>query len=254
MEKGRPFSMHDAAGDSDHRVVILDADRLRADALERATTQAFPAADVSQAASMVQVPAALEGCRGWLLVTSIDIPGADVLSLLVRGAWADGRFEHRLVVTARREQRILLLLASLSLDGIFDPATEGADRFRLALRWIATGRRYVSPAVLDALVKWRVSPDSVARLLTRREQLVLSVIGDGRDDEAAAAALRLRPSTIQSVRRSLHRKLGVSHKGELVRLAVQHGFVQFTADGVVQPGFACPLPAGRGTGPFARRG
>ena len=238
--------MHGVVCDSDRRVVILDADRLRADALQRAASQALPASEVRQAASMVQVPAALEGCRGWLLVTSIDIPGTDVLSLLARGAWADGNFSRRMVVTARREQRILLLLASLGLDGLFDPGTEGVDRFRLALRSIANGRRYVSPAVLDALVRWRVSPNSVARLLTTREQLVLSVIGDGRDDEAAAEALHLRPSTIQSVRRTLHRKLGISHKGELVRLAVQHGFVQFTADGVVQPGFACPLSAGRG--------
>jgi hypothetical protein len=40
------------------------------------------------------------------------------------------------------------------------------------------------------------------------------------------------------VRRGLHRKLGVQHRGELVRVAAQKGFVRFTPDGVERPGFA----------------
>jgi DNA-binding NarL/FixJ family response regulator len=109
------------------------------------------------------------------------------------------------------------------------------------LRCINAGRRYLSPSIAEALFRWRMSPSSIGRLLTDKEQLIFSIIGDGRDDQAAAQTLHLRPSTIQSMRRNIHRKLGISHKGELVRLAVQHGFVQFTADGVLQPGFAFPL-------------
>ena len=50
--------------------------------------------------------------------------------------------------------------------------------------------------------------------------------------------LGLSPSTVSTVRRELHRKLGVQHRGDLVRAAAQSGFVHFTPTGVVRPGFA----------------
>ena len=66
---------------------------------------------------------------------------------------------------------------------------------------------------------------------------MLSVIGDGCDDLAAAGQLGLSPATISTVRRALHRKLGVQHRGELVRMAAQKGYVRFTPAGVERPGF-----------------
>jgi DNA-binding CsgD family transcriptional regulator len=75
-------------------------------------------------------------------------------------------------------------------------------------------------------------------MLSATEHLIFAVIGDGSDDQVAADQLNLRPSTIQSVRRELHRKLGIQHKGDLVRLAVLHGYVRFTAEGVQRPGFS----------------
>jgi hypothetical protein len=64
------------------------------------------------------------------------------------------------------------------------------------------------------------------------------MIGDGSDDTTAAQKLKVSPATIGTVRRHLHRKLCVQHRGDLVRAAVQHGFVRFTPVGVVRPGFA----------------
>jgi DNA-binding NarL/FixJ family response regulator len=230
-----------ARGHCSRQILLLDTDNLRADALRRATSQVFPDAEIRRVHSTFEASKLSTEDPIWLLITSIDIPGADVLYLLANDSWVRGRFLHLMVVTTRREQRILLLLSSFALDGIFDPSSEGIDRFRSALRRIDAGRQYLSPGVAEALVKWRTSPCSIERVLTEKEQLILSIIGDGRDDVAAAQTLHLRPSTIQSMRRNIHRKLGISHKGELVRLAVQHGFVQFTADGVLHPGFACAL-------------
>jgi hypothetical protein len=45
-------------------------------------------------------------------------------------------------------------------------------------------------------------------------------------------------STISTIRRRLHRKLGLHHKGELVQHAARLGFVRFNREGVVRPGFA----------------
>jgi DNA-binding CsgD family transcriptional regulator len=81
------------------------------------------------------------------------------------------------------------------------------------------------------------TPAARFRQLTAFEQVVLSVVGDGCDDIEAARRLSLSPATISTVRRGLHRKLHVQHRGELVRLAAQAGFVRFTPEGVERPGF-----------------
>ena len=70
---------------------------------------------------------------------------------------------------------------------------------------------------------------------------MFSVIGDGCDDKVAAARLGLRESSVHSVRRELHRKLGAQHRGELIRLAAQRGYVRFTAESVQYPGQAILL-------------
>src|SRR5687768_7215390 len=85
----------------------------------------------------------------------------------------------------------------------------------------------------------RVGSSSTAlfRVLTVFVQDGLAVIGEGCDNSVAVRTSKLSPATVSTVRRELHRKLGVQHRGELVKVAAQHGFVRFTAAGVVRPGF-----------------
>jgi DNA-binding NarL/FixJ family response regulator len=120
------------------------------------------------------------------------------------------------------------------------------------MRSVAAGSRYWSPAVARRMRQVAAAPSALFRILTAFEQLVLSVIGDGCDDVEAARRLGLSPSTISTVRRGLHRKLGVQHRGELVRVAAQQGFVRFTPDGVERPGFALLSAAYHPRGPKRR--
>jgi DNA-binding CsgD family transcriptional regulator len=99
------------------------------------------------------------------------------------------------------------------------------------------GTPYWSHGILEQLRRHATGARSICQLLTPTEQLVFAVIGDGSDDDIAATRLGLRPSTIGSIRRELHRKLNVQHRGELMRAAIQHGFVRITPEGVVRPGF-----------------
>jgi DNA-binding NarL/FixJ family response regulator len=217
-------------------VVILKADRLYAEALRQYTLHVFPAARVLVAWSV-------ESARTLLTTESVDLfvtgVGAslesDVLDLL---AQRNGRSaQHVLVVTARREYRVLAALRGLAIDGVFDSATERPGEFVTALRAISTGGRHWSQSVLDHMHRVGSGSTAIFRLLTTFEQVVLSVIGDGCDNTVAARTLKLSPATVSTVRRELHRKLGVQHRGELVRVAAQHGFVRFTAAGVIRPGF-----------------
>ena len=140
--------------------------------------------------------------------------------------------------TANCENRVLAALRTMPIQGVFDCANDPPEQLAVALQMIAAGTRYWSPSVQERVQRHHLSPSSIFRLLTTFEQLVLSVVGDGSDDNTAARELGLSPATVSTVRRKLHRKLGVQHRGELVRVAAQNGFVRFTPAGVTRPGFS----------------
>jgi DNA-binding NarL/FixJ family response regulator len=219
-------------------VLILKADRLYAEALRQYTLHVFPAARVLVAWSVESAKTLLATEPVDFFVTGVGATlESDVLDLLAQQTGNARRVERVLVVTVRREYRVLAALRGLAIDGVFDSASERPGEFVNALRAIATGGRYWSQTVLDHMHRIGSSSTALFRLLTVFEQVVLSVIGDGCDNTVAARTLKLSPATVSTVRRELHRKLGVQHRGELVRLAAQHGFVRFTASGVIRPGF-----------------
>ena len=219
-------------------VLILKADRIYAEALRQYTLHVFPAARVLVAWSVESARAILATEPVDFFVTGVGATlESDVLDLLAQRPSKPLRVQHVLVVTVRREYRVLAALRGLAIDGVFDSASERPGEFVTALRTISGGGRYWSQSVLDHMHRTGSSSNALFRLLTMFEQVVLSVIGDGCDNTVAGRTLKLSPATVSTVRRELHRKLGVQHRGELVRVAAQHGFVRFTAAGVVRPGF-----------------
>ncbi|MGH7959080.1 MAG: response regulator transcription factor [Opitutaceae bacterium] len=220
-------------------VLILKADRLYAEALRQYTLHVLPAARVLVAWSVESAKTLLTTEPVGLFVTGVGATlESDVLDLLAQQTGrSSSRSRRVLVVTVRREYRVLAALRGLAIDGVFDSATERPGEFVTALRAICKGGRYWSQSVVDHMHRTGSSSTALFRLLTTFEQVVLSVIGDGCDNTVAARTLKLSPATVSTVRRELHRKLGVQHRGELVRVAAQHGFVRFTSAGVVRPGF-----------------
>ena len=219
-------------------VLILKADRLYAEALRQYTLHVFPAARVLVAWSVETAKNVLASEPVDIFVTGVGASlESDVLDLLAQRSGQTRSTQRVLVVTVRREYRVLAALRGLAIDGVFDSAAERPGEFVTALRAISTGGRYWSQSVLDHMHRVGSASTALFRLLTTFEQVVLSVIGDGCDNTVAARTLKLSPATVSTVRRELHRKLGVQHRGELVRVAAQHGFVRFTSAGVVRPGF-----------------
>lgn len=219
-------------------VLILHADRFCAELLRQRIVGILPAAQIV-------VTSAVETARVTLSVIACDLVvadadgalDADIIDLLSQRADSSGQAVASLVLTARRELRVLTALRALDVAGVYDSAHEEIENFAVALHTVAQGCRYWSPSLLQYFQR---GGDATAflHILTAFEELVLAVVGDGCDDSTAAQHLNVSPATIATVRRDLHRKLGVQHRGELVRIAAQHGFVRFTPTGVLRPGFA----------------
>jgi DNA-binding NarL/FixJ family response regulator len=219
-------------------ILILKSDRLYAEALKQYTLHVFPEARVKVTFTVEAARSVLKSEAVDILVTGVGASmDTDLLDLLAQRASDTTNATRVLVVTVRREYRVLAALRGIAIDGVFDSANERPAEYVTALHTIATGGRYWSQSVLDHMHRLSSESTALFRLLTNFEEVVLSVIGDGCDNTVAARTLKLSPATVSTVRRELHRKLGVQHRGELIRLAAQHGFVRFTAAGVVRPGF-----------------
>jgi DNA-binding NarL/FixJ family response regulator len=95
-----------------------------------------------------------------------------------------------------------------------------------AVRSIARGDGYVSPAVSGALLNdFRSNAADPIDLLSGREREVLQLIADGKTNKEIATHLNLSVYTIDSHRGKIMEKLNLHSTGELIRFAMKHGLV-----------------------------
>jgi DNA-binding NarL/FixJ family response regulator len=95
-----------------------------------------------------------------------------------------------------------------------------------AVRSVARGDGYVSPAVSGALLNdFRSNATDPIDLLSGREREVLQLIADGKTNKEIATHLNLSVYTIDSHRGKIMEKLNLHSTGELIRFAMKHGLV-----------------------------
>lgn len=218
-------------------VLIVRADRLSAEGLRDLTRKVLPHSEVEIASCARCARERLAARAVELLITGFDptLEG-DVLGLIGASIGVTG--PRVCVIVGHEEGRLLMALPALAVHAVFDASQDEPARFVEALATAAGGGRYWSPSIWPRIVNYQGATNSPEKALTAMERMVLSVIGDGSDDVSAAQMLGVKPMTIASIRRNLHRKLGVQHRGDLVRFAAQNGFVRFTTKGVIRPGFS----------------
>jgi DNA-binding NarL/FixJ family response regulator len=100
-----------------------------------------------------------------------------------------------------------------------------ADELVEAIRVVARGERFLSPAVAHLAVKTG-SPASQLDRLTTREREVLQLIAEGNSNKAIAARLSLSVKTIEAHRTNLMAKLDIHDTASLTRFAIARGLVR----------------------------
>jgi len=100
-----------------------------------------------------------------------------------------------------------------------------------AIRMVATGKPFFSPAVTVVLVedfmrqlRARGLTDTY-HLLTDREKEVLQLLAEGRSNKEVATLLNLGLSTVETHRANLMQKLGLHNTAEIVLYAVRKGII-----------------------------
>jgi DNA-binding NarL/FixJ family response regulator len=100
-----------------------------------------------------------------------------------------------------------------------------------AVRAVAAGKPFFSPAVAEVLVEdyvrtleQRGLTDS-HYLLTDREKEVLQLLAEGRSNKEVATLLALSLSTVETHRANLMQKLNLHNTAEIVLYAVRKGLI-----------------------------
>lgn len=213
------------------RIVVLKSDRLYGELICRQIKELWKNASVQVFQRGLDALDAIQASMPDLFITGVKIKEMDGLKHLEP-------FIERplpvLIVTSRKDARTCSLLGSIRYDGIYDGYVEGLANLRTALENVLEHQPYVSPTFVKLVKK----PKNITLdALTDKEQMVLSVIGDGSDDQQAAVRLGLSPYTVNTHRKAIMGKLGLHHKGQLMIYAFQQGYVQVTQDGINYPGF-----------------
>jgi DNA-binding NarL/FixJ family response regulator len=95
-----------------------------------------------------------------------------------------------------------------------------------AVRAVARGEGYLSPAVSDAVLNdYRKHVSDPIDLLTSREREVLQMIAEGKTNKEIATVLDLSVYTVDAHRGRIMEKLNLHSVNELVRFAVRNGLV-----------------------------
>jgi DNA-binding NarL/FixJ family response regulator len=138
--------------------------------------------------------------------------------------------------------RVLILSAHPNEDFIVQALRAGAvgyllkgstlAEFEVALRAVARGETYLSPAVSSLVISdfLRHAGPKAARtqLLTTRQREILQLIAEGRTTKEIARLLHLSAKTVETHRMQLMQRLNIHDVAGLVRYALRIGLV--TAD------------------------
>ncbi|WP_293444803.1 response regulator transcription factor [Planktotalea sp.] len=160
----------------------------------------------------------------------------DVILLDLNMPGMNGLTTIELLLEAREETRILVLSMHDSAEYITTALSHGAmgyvlkdvptEEIKTAIDTVMTGQRYLCTGAKGSLVPEEGAATRDA--LTGREQTVLLQLAKGQSNKEVAAALNISVRTVETHRKNIKRKLGISSTAGLTRYAMEHGVLQGT--------------------------
>jgi DNA-binding NarL/FixJ family response regulator len=97
----------------------------------------------------------------------------------------------------------------------------------VAIRKVADGKVYVSPAISDAVIQALLRKDDTHPVtLSSRETQVLQLLAEGKTTKETGTLLGISVRTVETHRRRTIAKLGIHDTAGLVRYAIRRGVIQ----------------------------
>jgi Response regulator containing a CheY-like receiver domain and an HTH DNA-binding domain len=160
-----------------------------------------------------------------VVILDLSLPDMDGFNVVDR-VFAVTPSVRFLVLSAHCDDYTLFRVEKSGVHGFIDKNSNTIDALQEALTAVAAGRVYFSTAFQQAKLARRMDPRSFTKVLTEWERAILSLIGQGLNDEEIAARLNLSPRTVQTHRSRILRKLDIKGTPKLIAFAIEHGFTQ----------------------------
>jgi DNA-binding NarL/FixJ family response regulator len=208
------------------RVLIADDHALMREGLRRilATDPSFVVA--GEAKDGHEVLAAVRAGGFDVLLLDLSMPGRSGIDLL-RQVKAERPELRVLVLSMHDEQQYAVRAIRAGASGYLTKDTAAAQLVA-ALRKIAGGALFITPAVAEALALQLQSPSAelAHQRLTDREHQIFLLLAAGESVSAIAERLHLSVKTVSTHKTRILEKLAVGSLAELVRYAVAHRLIE----------------------------
>lgn len=205
------------------RILIVDDHPMVAEGIE-AILETYD--DIEVVGTLSTATAALEA------LTDLD-PDVVLMDLNMPGM--SGLAATELMLERRPGTRILILTMHDSPEYISTALAHGAsgyvlkdvptEEIRIAIDCVMEGEQYLCTGTKAAL-KPKIADGREP--LTSREQTVLLQLAQGKSNRDVAEALQISVHTVETHRKNIKRKLGISSTAGLTRYALEHGVLQGT--------------------------
>jgi DNA-binding NarL/FixJ family response regulator len=176
------------------------------------------------------------GClpNGRAAIDQFEALNPDVILMDLNMPDVGGLSATEIVLERRPDMRIVILSMHDNPEYISSALSHGAmgyilkdvptDEIKLAIDQVMLGKRYLCTGAQGSL-----EPKDTAReALTEREQTILLQLAQGKANKEVALILDISVRTVETHRKNIKRKLGISSTAGLTRYAMEHGVLQGT--------------------------
>jgi DNA-binding NarL/FixJ family response regulator len=129
-----------------------------------------------------------------------------------------------LVVTSLTDPLALTRVRESGIEGYVEKDAT-PETLAEALNAVADGRRYFSQKFQETIAREGANAESVGKILSRREQQVLSLVLVRKTNREIAGSMGLSERTVEFHRANLMAKLAATNLTELIARAKQRGLI-----------------------------
>ncbi|MEM1077087.1 MAG: response regulator transcription factor [Pseudomonadota bacterium] len=173
--------------------------------------------------------------NGRELIEQVERLNPDVILLDLNMPEINGLSATEMVLEKRPDTRILVLSMHDSPEYISSAMNHGArgyilkdvptEEIRLAIDAVMRGETYLCTGATASITPGTADGREP---LTSREQTILLQLASGKSNKEVAATLEISVRTVETHRKNIKRKLGISSTAGLTRYAMEHGVLQGT--------------------------